>query len=86
MTIDSNPQNNQSQNETSLDSNPQNNQSQNETPLWLERAQTIFCVAVLSAAEIFTEYARINYGNFSAEPPARGERTELVRLTEENAR
>jgi hypothetical protein len=69
-----------------IDSNPQNNQSQNETPLWVERLKTTVCVALLSVVEIFTEYAAVNYGNFSGVLPARGERTELVRLTEEKAR
>jgi chaperonin GroEL (HSP60 family) len=64
------------------DSNPQNNQSQNKTSLGWERVKTALCAIPL----ILMEYAAVNYGDVFAEQSPRGERTELVRLTRENAR
>jgi hypothetical protein len=57
-----------------IDSNTQTNQDHNNTPLWVERVKTFLCAIPL----VFMEYAAVNYVNFSADPPARGERTELV--------
>ena len=67
---------------SSVESNPQDQQNPHAQPLWLERLKTFLCAIPL----VLMEYAAVNYGNFSAELPTRGERTELVRLTEENAR
>jgi hypothetical protein len=65
-----------------IDSNTQTNQNHNNTPLWVERLKT----ALFTIPLILMEYAAVNYGNFSGVLPTRGERTELVSLTEENAR
>ena len=59
---------------SSVESNPQDQQNPHAQPLWLERVKTFLCAIPL----VFMEYPVVIYGNFSAEPPARGERTELV--------
>jgi hypothetical protein len=67
---------------SSVESNPQDQQNPHAQPLWFERVKTFLCAIPL----VFMEYASVNYGNFSGVLPTRGERTELVRLTEEKVR
>jgi hypothetical protein len=59
---------------SSVESNPQDQQNPHAQPLWFERLKTALCAIPF----VFMQYDAVNYVNFSADPPARGERTELV--------